>query len=150
LHDQDVKASLLEVDQMIQEGKDPGRFVFDLIYYLRDLLLYQTAPSLENVLERAIVDDHFQELAQSLDANWIQLVIKELNKCQQEIKWTNSPKVFIEVAVIKICNNGSMDNEKAASLPAVEELTKKIQNLEQQLQQIKSQPITNNETQPST
>src|SRR5699024_3835901 len=34
LHDRDVKASLLEVDQMIQEGKDPGRFVFDLIYYL--------------------------------------------------------------------------------------------------------------------
>ncbi|GAE95411.1 DNA polymerase III subunits gamma and tau [Gracilibacillus boraciitolerans JCM 21714] len=90
MYGNEVKAALLEVDQMIQEGKDPGRFVFDVIYYLRDLLLYQSAPSLENILERAIVDETFIEMAKQLDAEWIQMAIRELNQCQQEIKWTNS------------------------------------------------------------
>lgn len=147
MHAGDVKAALLEVDHMIQEGKDPARFIFDLIYFLRDLLLYQTAPSLENVLERAIADQTFQELAEELHADWIQLVIKELNKCQQEIKWTNSPKVFIEVTVIKICNNTGVDDEKTVHAPAFEELTKKVKQLESQLQQMKNQPNMNNERQ---
>ncbi|SFL75246.1 DNA polymerase-3 subunit gamma/tau [Gracilibacillus orientalis] len=136
----EVKETLLEIDGMIQEGKDPGRFVFDLIYYLRDILLYQTAPSLENVLERAIVDDAFKELAEKLDAEWIQMAIKELNQCQQEIKWTNSPKVFIEVAVLKICNQGTGAKADVASMPAVEQLNDKIQKLEQQLTNIQNQP----------
>ncbi|WP_163540049.1 DNA polymerase III subunit gamma/tau [Gracilibacillus sp. YIM 98692] len=123
-----IQQALLDIDQLIQEGKDPGRFVFDLIYYLRDALLYQTAPSLENVLERAIVDDTFKELVELLDAEWIQLAIKELNQCQQEIKWTNSPKVFIEVAVLKIC-----EQPKKQSMPSdttYEKLERKINELE--------------------
>ncbi|WP_208587097.1 DNA polymerase III subunit gamma/tau [Gracilibacillus suaedae] len=140
MHTNEVKATLLEIDGMIQEGKDPGRFVFDLIYYLRDILLYQTAPSLENVLERAIVDEAFKELAEKLDAEWIQMAIKELNQCQQEIKWTNSPKVFIEVAVLKICNQGTGAIADVASMPAVEQLNEKIRKLEQQLMDIQKQP----------
>ncbi|MGP4038948.1 DNA polymerase III subunit gamma/tau [Gracilibacillus sp. D59] len=141
MHTNEVKEALLEIDGMIQEGKDPGRFVFDLIYYLRDVLLYQTAPSLENVLERAIVDDVFKELAEKLDAVWIQMAIKELNQCQQEIKWTNSPKVFIEVAVLKICNQGTSAKADVASMPAVEQLNDKIQKLEQQLINLQKQPV---------
>ncbi|UOQ49550.1 DNA polymerase III subunit gamma/tau [Gracilibacillus caseinilyticus] len=141
MHENEVKESLLEIDAMIQEGKDPGRFVFDLIYYLRDILLYQTASSLENVLERAIVDDAFQSLAQSLDSQWIQGAIKELNLCQQEIKWTNSPKVFIEVAVLKICNQSNSTQTNVASLPEVEKLQEKLTKLEQQLSQLQKQPV---------
>ncbi|WP_018933892.1 DNA polymerase III subunit gamma/tau [Gracilibacillus lacisalsi] len=140
MHTNEVKATLLEIDGMIQEGKDPGRFVFDLIYYLRDILLYQTAPSLENVLERAIVDESFKELSGKLDAEWIQIAIKELNQCQQEIKWTNSPKVFIEVAVLKICNQETGAKTDVASMPAVEQLNEKIRKLEQQLTNIQKQP----------
>src|SRR5699024_8375187 len=46
LHSKDAKESLILLDQLIQEGKDPGRFVFDLIYFLRDMLLYKSAPDL--------------------------------------------------------------------------------------------------------
>ncbi|SHN32772.1 DNA polymerase III subunit gamma/tau [Gracilibacillus kekensis] len=147
MHINEVKAALLEIDQIIQEGKDPGRFVFDLIYYLRDLLLYQTAPSLENVLERAIVDETFQGMAQKLDAEWIQMAIRELNQCQQEIKWTNSPKVFIEVAILKICNHQKIAHVEDVSIPAVEQLNEKIKQLEAQLQQMNSQ---SNQANPST
>ncbi|WP_058309221.1 DNA polymerase III subunit gamma/tau [Gracilibacillus massiliensis] len=151
MHINEVKAALLEIDQIIQEGKDPGRFVFDLIYYLRDLLLYQTAPSLENVLERAIVDETFKEMAQKLDADWIQMAIRELNQCQQEIKWTNSPKVFIEVAILKICSHQKNTHVEDVSIPAVEQLNEKINQLETQLQQMKNQTSqTNQSTQPTS
>ncbi|WP_066195124.1 MULTISPECIES: DNA polymerase III subunit gamma/tau [Gracilibacillus] len=139
MQENEVNQSIMEIDQLIQEGKDPGRFVFDLIYYLRDILLYQTAPSLKDVLERAIVDDTFEQLAAQLEADWIQQAIKELNQCQQEIRWTNSPKVFIEVSILKICHQGQI-RQVPAQIPQVDQLNERISQLEQQLQQLQKQP----------
>src|SRR5699024_5478989 len=53
IHGQDPKHALTLLDELIKNGKDPGRFIFDLIYFLRDVLLYKSAPSLEGILERA-------------------------------------------------------------------------------------------------
>lgn len=86
LHDHEVKDALEAVDDLIQQGKDPGRFVFDLIYYLRDILLFQSAPDLAHNLERALPDDTFRKLSGELSAYWIQKAIRELNQCQQEMK----------------------------------------------------------------
>ena len=46
------------IDEMMSKGNDPVRFMEDFIYYYRDMLLYQTSPQLEHMLERVIVDDH--------------------------------------------------------------------------------------------
>ncbi|MFP7477239.1 DNA polymerase III subunit gamma/tau [Terribacillus saccharophilus] len=135
---QDVQAALEQVDLLIQDGKDPGRFVFDLIYYLRDLLMFQSAPGMENILERVLVDDSFKQLAEEVDASWIQAAIVELNRCQQEIKWANSPKVFVEIAILHIADQSAPTASVEAE--AVQQLTRKISQLEQELKQLKSQP----------
>src|SRR5699024_11624535 len=72
LHSKDAKETLILLDQLIQEGKDPGRFVFDLIYFLRDMLLYKSAPDLEGMLERVLVDEDFKHVCELTDATWIQ------------------------------------------------------------------------------
>src|SRR5690554_3202127 len=72
LADKDVSIALSLVDQFIQEGKDPGRLIHDLIYFLRDALMYRAAPTLADQLERAIPDEAFKELANRLDPHWIQ------------------------------------------------------------------------------
>ncbi|PAF35338.1 DNA polymerase III subunit gamma/tau [Terribacillus saccharophilus] len=135
---QDVQAALEQVDLLIQDGKDPGRFVFDLIYYLRDLLMFQSAPGMENILERVLADDSFKQLAEEVDASWIQAAIVELNRCQQEIKWANSPKVFVEIAILHIADQSAPTASVEAE--AVQQLTRKISQLEQELKQLKLQP----------
>ncbi len=51
---------------MMSKGKDPVRFMEDFIYYYRDMLLYQTSPQLEHMLERVIVDDQFRKLSEEM------------------------------------------------------------------------------------
>src|SRR5699024_12634957 len=92
------------LDDLIQSGKYLGRFLFDLIYFLRDLLLYKSAPSLENILERAMINDSFTQLAETVTVDWIQDAIMQMNQCQQEIKWTNSPKVLNENTALTVTN----------------------------------------------
>ncbi len=142
LDQQDVKAALSAVDDLIQQGKDPGRFVFDLIYYLRDLLLYQTAPDLEHHLERAIPDATFRDLSGQLTADWIQKAIRELNQCQQEMKWTTSPKVFIEIALLNMVEvQGTVRTSASVDSEAMSQLTQKIGELEKDLAALKQQGV---------
>ncbi|WP_226582418.1 DNA polymerase III subunit gamma/tau [Halobacillus litoralis] len=138
LYQQNAKVALESVDDLIQQGKDPGRFVFDLIYYLRDLLLFQSAPDLEHNLERAIPDDAFRVLSSELSPGWIQQAIRELNRCQQEMKWTTSPKVFIEIAMLNMVEvqTGPSQAQPVQS-EAFDKLSMKITELEKELADLK-------------
>lgn len=142
MYDKDVQQSLRLVDDLIQEGKDPGRFVFDLIYYLRDVLMYQSAPSLENMLERALATDEFRQLSEELDANWIQQAIAQLNQCQQDIKWTNSPKVFIEIAILTIADQQKQVPVTTEDSATTKQLMQKVEKLEKELSAIKQSGVT--------
>ncbi|MCF3944060.1 DNA polymerase III subunit gamma/tau [Oceanobacillus alkalisoli] len=139
--EKDVQHAIKLLDTIIQEGKDPGRFVYDLIYFMRDLLLYKSNPDLEGMLERARVDEAFQKLAELTPIDWIQEAITRLNTCQQEIKWSNSPKVYIEIAILTITNgSGAAGNQAAVASDEVLRLTEKLAQLEKQLARMKEQP----------
>lgn len=102
LYKKEITEGLRLLDHMIENGKDPSRFIFDMIYFLRDMLFYKTASELEDVLDTAIVDEQFKEITQTIDAKWIQKAIMMFNDCQQQIKWTNSPKIFIEITLLSL------------------------------------------------
>src|SRR5690625_3626614 len=80
LYEQNTKETVELFDRLIQHGKDPGRFVFDLIYFMRDLLFYKTTPELESYLERAIVTESFRQLATEVKPEWIEQVIIRLDR----------------------------------------------------------------------
>src|SRR5699024_1128271 len=101
---QDTKETLHLFDKLIQNGKDPGRFVFDFICFLRDMLFYKTVPELEAYLEGAIVTESFTKLTEMVDTEWIQKAIVQFTECEQQIKWTTSPKVFVEITILTITN----------------------------------------------
>ncbi|WP_090240639.1 DNA polymerase III subunit gamma/tau [Lentibacillus halodurans] len=142
MHDQDVQKALSLLDELIQNGKDPARFVYDLIYFLRDLLLYKSAPTLEGILERAMADEDFKQLAGTVSEDWIQSAMTHLNQCQQEIKWTTSPKVFIEIAILTITNKGTRkeEAENPADSETVTRLAGRLEQLEKELAALKESP----------
>ncbi|AXI07514.1 DNA polymerase III subunit gamma/tau [Oceanobacillus zhaokaii] len=143
MYEKDVQHSIELLDNIIQGGKDPGRFVYDLIYFMRDLLLFKSAASLESLLERARADEHFQALAETVSIGWIQDAIMQLNQCQQEIKWTNSPKVFIEITILTITNRYHEQDQSDGVVQSdvVMKLTQKLTQLEKELTQIKENPV---------
>src|SRR5690625_1111701 len=150
MHVKDIKHTLTLLDELIQSGKDPGRFVYDLIYFLRDLLLYKSAPTLEGILERATVNEAFKLLSDDVSETWIQEAITHLNQCQQEIKWTNSPKVFIEIALITITNRYQQHSETATvDNESVMQLTSKLSRLEKELEKLKQMPNTSTDQIPA-
>lgn len=126
---------LKAVDRLVELGKDPLRLIEDLIYYFRDMLLYQTAPQLEEVLERVLVNEEFRQLAHATPGEWIHKVIAELNDSQQQMKWTNHPKIFLELAIVKICQIEAKSS--ALDQSVINQLTTRLTQLENELKQVK-------------
>ena len=60
------------------------------------MLLYKAAPNLEESLERVMLDDDFQSLADGIEQEEIYEIIDVLNKTQQEMRWTNHPRFFLK------------------------------------------------------
>ena len=59
----DVGKVLMLLEELMKEGKDPVRLTEDLITFFRDLLLMNTAPDLDELLELASAEEKFKELA---------------------------------------------------------------------------------------
>jgi DNA polymerase-3 subunit gamma/tau len=130
------------LERLLQDGKDPIRFVEDLIYYFRDLLLYKNAPQADELLERAKVDDSFKNLSENIDSIWLYATIESLNASQQEMKWSAHPKIFLELALLKLMNQrvGVSDHSStpSASSSEVEQLKNTVFALEKKLADIQT------------
>ena len=150
IYQKDVSTALKALDELMNQGKDPLKFIEDLIYYYRDMLLYQTAPNLEEVLERVTVDEAFTQLAKEIPSDIIYSTIDILNKSQQEMKWTNHPRIFLEVAIVKLCQTTSNQSVGGVEL---QPLIQRIQQLEQELMDLKQngvQPTPNPTSEPKS
>lgn len=140
-----VGAGLEAVDTLMEEGKDPNRFIEDLIFFFRDALMVKTAPQLEESKDRMTTDERFREVTETFDQAWIFQIMERLNHFQQEMKWASHPQVFLEMFIVQA-------SQQAASLPAaeaaaapnsstVEALQQKVENLERSLKQLQSEGV---------
>ncbi|WP_066249189.1 DNA polymerase III subunit gamma/tau [Neobacillus drentensis] len=138
--EKDVASGLEALDELLFHGKDPMRFIEDLILFYRDMLLYKTAPNLEESLERVMLDEDFRVMAETISMDQIYQLIDLLNKTQQEMRWTNHPRIFLEVAIVKLCQMEGKQTVQAQ--PAqMEELIARIGQLESELQHLRANGV---------
>ncbi|MFV5318912.1 DNA polymerase III subunit gamma/tau [Priestia megaterium] len=137
IFNENIVEALDSVESLIKNGKDPARFVEDLIFYYRDVLLYQASEENAYLLEKAAVNEEFKELSSKMDSAFIYKVIAELNQTQQEMKWSNHPRVLLEVALVKLAQSST---SQESSLP-YQDILQKMNQMEAELQQLKEKGI---------
>lgn len=137
--DRDAASGLEFLEELLFQGKDPSRFIEDFILYYRDMLLYKAAPRLEESLERVMLDEDFQQLAGEVEPEELYELIEVLNKAQQEMRWTNHPRIFLEVAIVKLCQ--LEQRERPGQAADIKPLMQKIEQLQQELAEIKKNGI---------
>jgi DNA polymerase-3 subunit gamma/tau len=135
IQNKQVADALQALDELISQGKDPKRFIEDIIYYYRDMLLYKASPDLEEIMVRVTVDDVFKELAQTIEAERIYEIMEILNKSGQEMKWTNHPKILLEISIVQLCQ---IDSKSSIE---IEPLLQKMKELEREIETLKEKGI---------
>ncbi|TYR72560.1 DNA polymerase III subunit gamma/tau [Rossellomorea vietnamensis] len=139
IFENEVADALQALEELLFQGKDPARLTEDLVLYFRDMLLHQTAPNLEESLERVMLDEDFKALAERVSPQHIYRFIDILNDAQQEMKFTNHARIYIEVSIVKLCQ---IEVENKVSSPEIGQLIQKVQSLENELQQLKAKGVS--------
>jgi DNA polymerase-3 subunit gamma/tau len=138
----DVASGLEALGELLFHGKDPTRFIEDFIFFYRDMLLYKTAPNLEESIERVMLDDNFRKIAEAIPTEQIYQLIELLNKTQQDMRWTNHPRIFLEVAIVKLCQIEVHHDSEHLPAGQISQLISRIEQLENELQQLKASGVT--------
>ncbi|MFC4410212.1 DNA polymerase III subunit gamma/tau [Chungangia koreensis] len=149
LHSKEAAKALGLLEEMIQEGKDPVRLTEDLITFYRDLLLIKSAPGLHDLLELATSDEKFGELSQQVPEDTLYSYIEILSKTQQDMRFSNHAKVYLESALLKMTQVGR--NLSQASTADQSVLEDRIVQLEQLVKELQTtlKGVTTHPAQPA-
>ena len=145
----DTQKGLFLLQEILADGKDAARFVEDLILFSRDLLVYQQAPQMNESLDGAKVDAAFKTLSETISADSLYQMIVILNGTQTELRFTNHPDVYLEVATVRLTQLGVLVQSNATTAPSEQGFGQetaqtpsdnlKIVELENELVQLKKQ-----------
>ncbi|MCF6161501.1 MAG: DNA polymerase III subunit gamma/tau [Furfurilactobacillus sp.] len=131
----ETTAGLAALQKVLDDGKDAGRFVEDVISYVRDLLLYKEAPDM--VTGSDTTGDVFQQLSKNTDPDVFYQMINALNEVAAQLRFTTHPDVYLEVLTVKLAqiypNVGTTKAPTSGSASNAAE----VAELETQIQQLK-------------
>ena len=89
------------VNTILEEGKDIDNFLWELIKYIKDILVYKSTSKLEIYSQEEI--KNIKELADSTDKERLLRLIYELSELANNIKWSSQKAIMFEAGIIKAC-----------------------------------------------
>ena len=138
MFERDEIEALKSIDDVINDGKDLYNFLWEVIKYLKDILVYKATNNLEIYSAEEI--EEIKALSELAQKDRILKIIYDLSELENTIKWSAQRTIMFQTGVIKICSdfveNTSSSSNSSITDSAVKELLNKIAKLEQKVERI--------------
>ncbi len=126
LNFKNLEDALDKVNSLIESGKEVNRIITNLIQFCRDLLLYKNLKE-SGTSPYTYQKESFVELASEISETKLFYFVDMLVDIQNKIRFTNSPKIYLEVGIIKIVNSATSDINLINQVQKLEEKIELIQ-----------------------
>lgn len=120
--DYDSEGALSVTKQVIDEGKDLNNLLWEMIKYIRDILLYMSTKEISNIYGEQDIEK-IKELSAKTDNDRLLKIIYSLSELENSIKWSSQKNIVFQVGILKLCGNNSMSLEER-----IDKLEKAIEN----------------------
>jgi DNA polymerase-3 subunit gamma/tau len=98
----DARAAFEIVNRLVQDGQDLRNVTAETLAHFRDLLLVQTAPGQDDLLDTpADRYEHLRAQASKFTPAELARVIELLLAAQNDMRWTTSPRLSLELALVR-------------------------------------------------
>lgn len=134
--EKDTMNSLQAIDDVLNEGKDLYNFLWEVIKYFKDILIYKTTNLLNIYSEKEI--EEIKRLADITEESRLLDIIYQLSDLENDIKWSSQKTIMFQTGIIKACR----DSESTFSNAGGSSLLKRLEALENKVDNMKFGPET--------
>ena len=113
------------INEIISEGKDISNFLWEIIKYVKDILLFKTSGNKGIYSEEEIAQ--IEEISKNVSKEKLVNLIYNLSELENDMKKSSQKIIIFQAGIIKLCTDVSVDG--------IEELKNKINNLEKMLKE---------------
>ena len=126
--DYNVEDSLNVMQNVIDEGKDINNLLWEIIKYIKDVLIIKTNGNLNLYNEEELQE--LKNLSQKVTKERLIKLIYDLSELENNMKWSTQKLIMFQAGLIKQCNQETNNTEVAAigSHTGLEERITKIEN----------------------
>ena len=148
---------LKNIDEVIADGKDLNNLLWEIIKYVKDVLVYKSSGKLLLYNENEI--KQISEIAEKCEKQRLLNIIYKLSDLAANLKLSTQKTIMLEVGIMQLCSNeetqpvSNLANNAEIKQPAIiknnetsksnSELENKIKQLEQKINQLSNLVIHN-------
>lgn len=108
--DGDISSAIVKINDMLLSGKDAKEMLSDFLTYLRNLLVAKCTNNAEVLIGISSENiDRLKNQADKISTNEIKNWIKYLSKKVNQARYSNIPRIILEVAIIDMVDKTTVD-----------------------------------------
>ena len=103
--EKNLELALEIVDEINKKGKDINRFINDLIYHFRNLMIAKNSNSPALIIDaQTDTIKRYTSQAEKLKSSTIMEGVKIFSEAENQSKWSSQPRIILEMSIIKLMN----------------------------------------------
>lgn len=116
----DIDKALNAMDEILNQGKDLNNFLWEIIKYVKDILIYKSSGKVDLYSEEEI--QNIKNISEKATKEKLVNLIYELSNLENDMKWSTQKTIMFQAGIIKLCS------KEIGSGGDIEERVEKIEN----------------------
>lgn len=140
-----IDDALKNVNKVLDDGKDITNLLWEIVKYIKDMLVYKACNKLELYSEEEIKD--IQELSKDVSKERLISLVYELSELENNIKWSTQKTIMFQAGIIKLCNR--LESNTGSLEERIERIEKYLKSGNVVQRQVTQNPSANTYTNSS-
>ena len=131
----DVDSSLKVAEEIIKEGKDLNNLLWEIIKYVKDILLFKATGSIQTYTKEEIED--IKVLSEKISKEDLINLICDLSELENSLKMSTQKLIIFQAGIIKLCNKQdihksekNVDNNNGDNIFNINNLEQRVTKIE--------------------
>ena len=98
----DIDKALASMDEILNQGKDLNNSLWEIIKYVKDVLIYKSSGKAELYSEDEVTN--IKNLSDKVTKEKLVNLIYELSNLENDMKWSTQKTIMFQAGIIKLCS----------------------------------------------
>ncbi len=100
--DLNIDKALENIDIVLNDGKDITNLLWEMIKYVKDLLVFKTSKRLNLYTDEEV--NEIKELVDNIEKEKLINLVYKLSELESDIKWSTQKTIVFQAGIIKLCS----------------------------------------------